>query len=171
MARKKKRRRRSKRGLGLPINAMEGAAAFGAGFVVQPDPTAGGTVAQIQTQMLKLPALGNKTISAGLAIYYGNKFLLKNKWVGMFGKALTLGGVFEFGRRKGTTVQTLTGDDDESVVGWDTAGAYDADDFDEEFEVEGTIGDHERLEDDDDDDDESAGDDEHDPLDDDPEDR
>jgi hypothetical protein len=125
--------------MGLPVSPIEAAAAFGAGFLLQPDPTAGGAVQQVQAQLNKLPAIGNRAISTGILLYYGNKAIVKNRYVAMLAKAVLFGGIFEFGRKKGVTSQALLGDDSD----WETAMDADA--------ISGVLDDDDDVGDDDDD--------------------
>lgn len=140
------RRRRRRRGgsflsgsgpAGLPVK--EAAIAAAAGFVLQPDPGATSFVKKVQDQLNKLPALGNRTVTAGLVVHFGNRMLVKNKWVGALGKAMLIGGAFEFGRKKFTQTDALLGDDDSGYT-----AVFDADD------LEGVLG-ADDVDDDDDD--------------------
>jgi hypothetical protein len=78
----------------------ESVAAAAVGFLMQPSPEKDSISAKVQEQAKKLPVVGNRIITAGLVAHFGNKFLIKNQWVGMGAKALLLGGMFEFGRSK-----------------------------------------------------------------------
>jgi hypothetical protein len=114
----------------LPVT--EGIAAGAIGFLMQPSPEAGSISAQIQAQMNKLPSLGNKAVTAGLVVHYGNKFTLRNRWLKLGAKALLIGGMFSLGRGKFAQSQALLGEGE----GGDWENAMDADEVSGVIDIE-----------------------------------
>lgn len=51
----------------------------------------------MQEQVAKLPQLGNRTMTAGLALYFANKFAIKNSYAAAAADALIIVGSYELG--------------------------------------------------------------------------
>lgn len=125
MARRRKRTYRRRGRLGgiagdLPV--MEAAAAAAVGFVLQDAPDAGSFAATIQEQINKLPSLGNRTITAGLALHLVNRFTLRNRYARLGAKALIIGGAFQLGRKKFEATDALLGQWDDAIDADEVSG-------------------------------------------------
>ena len=123
-----RKRRRSGRRRGALAGILSGvridqlAAAAAAGFVLQEAPEAGSAVATIQEQLNKLPVLGNRTITAGLALTVLNKYTLRNRYAALAGQAMLLGGMFQLGRKKFAAADALLGDWGDALDGDEISG-------------------------------------------------
>lgn len=92
---KKKTKRRSNPGKSFQKEAMDlmmGGAAYG--YITAPD----GGVAVIQETLQKVPVIGNRDISNGLALYFLNKHVVKNRWVRNVAMAALVTGATKFGQ-------------------------------------------------------------------------
>ncbi len=79
----------------------------------------------------KLPVLGNKEITAGLALYYANRYTLKNKWVENAAIAALAIGAYQVGANfKLEGDHTIDGDEYAEEMGY--ISGDDIDDVDDE---------------------------------------
>lgn len=53
----------------------------------------------LNVNLAKLPTIGNRDITNGIAIYFANKHLIKNKYVGNMALAALVAGATKFGQR------------------------------------------------------------------------
>ena len=116
MAKKKKSRRRGRRGgggRGLPTSEIKDIMIGGTiyGYITEPDAEdEGGIRTTVVTTLAKMPNIGNRDISNGVALYLIDKHLYPNKYIRMVAKSALNAGAIRFGRRG----LKLGGDD-----GWD----------------------------------------------------
>lgn len=106
MAKKKKKsRRRGRRGgggRGIPTGEIKELMIGGAiyGFITEPDVEDEGAIrATIVSTLAKMPNIGNRDISNGVALYLIDKHLYPNQYIRMVAKAALLSGAVRFGRR------------------------------------------------------------------------
>lgn len=100
------------------------------GFMLQDDPEADSFVATFQTQLERLPSLGNKTFTAGVALYAIDRLLVRNKYVRLASKVTMMAGAYEFGRRRFTAQDALRGDEWDNAIDAETlSGVIDGDDI------------------------------------------
>lgn len=120
MARRKKRkstRRRKRGGGGISTNEVKDLMIGGAiyGFITEPDAEDSELRTTISTTLAKIPEVGNRDISNGLALWAVDKYVYPNKHVRNTAKAALTVGAVRFGRRG----FKLGGSDE--LGGWDDA--------------------------------------------------
>lgn len=118
--RKRKGRRRGRRGgsgisTGEVKELMMGGAIYG--FITEPDAEDGELRATIQSTLSKVPEIGNRDISNGLALWALDKYVFSNKYVRMTAKAALVSGAVRFGRRG----FKLGGASHDELGGWEDA--------------------------------------------------
>lgn len=91
----------------------------------------------LQAQVAKLPQLGNRTLTAGLAAYLLNKMVVKNQFIGNIAEAAIIAGAFDFGA-KGFGLETFADSAQRDGI---VAGYYDGED--DYLDVSGEIGEDE----------------------------
>ncbi len=72
------------------------------GFISQPGAESDGLAASFQEQTAKLPDIGNRDITNGLALYALERYVWRNKWLRETSRAAMLSGAVRFGRRNFT---------------------------------------------------------------------
>jgi len=102
MAKKKRRGRRRKsgnpgRGLWGDRDLMIGGAIYG--FISKPAPSPDSLSATFLEQTAKLPEIGNNDITNGLALYFIDRYVWRNKWIRDTSRAALTVGAVRFGRR------------------------------------------------------------------------
>ncbi len=105
MAKKKKKRKSRRRGgrgggggsLMRDKDLMIGGAIYG--FISKPDADAESLAATFQEQAGKLPEIGNADITNGLALYFIDKYIWRNKYIRETSRAALTVGAVRFGRR------------------------------------------------------------------------
>lgn len=102
MAKKKKRKNRRRGGGGggglmRDKDLMIGGAIYG--FISKPDADAESLSATFQEQTGKLPEIGNADITNGLALYFIDKYVWRNKYIRETSRAALTVGAVRFGRR------------------------------------------------------------------------
>jgi len=148
MAKKKRksRRRRGRGGSGISMGEVKDLMVGGAiyGYITEDDAGAEGE-GEIRTTIVstlsKMPNIGNRDISNGIALYLIDKHIWGNKYLRMTAKAALVSGAVRFGRRGfklgGTLEDELAGHShDELSGGWDEA----VDVTEQGEEVSGVIG-------------------------------
>ena len=117
MAKKKKSRRRGRRGggggRGIATSEIKELMIGGAiyGYITEPDVEDEGAIrTTIVTTLAKMPSIGNRDISNGVALYLIDKHVYPNKYIRMVAKAALLSGAVRFGRR-GMKLGGAGGDD------------------------------------------------------------
>jgi len=123
--RKKKSRRRGRRrgnpSGGIPMSEVKDLMVGGAiyGFITEPDAEDGELRATVVSTLAKMPTIGNRDISNGLALYLIDKHIWHNKYLRMTAKAALVSGAVRFGRRGfklgGSSHEELGGGWDEAV--------------------------------------------------------
>lgn len=122
-SKKKKSRRRGRRGnpggisMGEVKDLMVGGAIYG--YITETDAEGEGELrTTVVSTLAKMPEIGNRDISNGLALYLIDKHIWSNKYLRMTAKAALVSGAVRFGRRGfklgGTSHDELGG-------GWDDA--------------------------------------------------
>lgn len=122
-SKKKKSRRRGRRGnpggisMGEVKDLMMGGAIYG--YITETDAEGEGELrTTVVSTLAKIPEIGNRDISNGLALYLIDKHIWSNKYLRMTAKAALVSGAVRFGRRGfklgGTSHDELGG-------GWDDA--------------------------------------------------
>jgi hypothetical protein len=100
---KSKSRRRRRRGGGGGISQAEvkdlmvGGAIYG--FITEPDVEETELQFKAQAALAKVPEIGNRDISNGLALWAIDKYVYQNKYVRATAKAALVQGAVRFGRR------------------------------------------------------------------------
>ena len=124
MAKKKNKKRGGKRrsgGRGIPMAEVKDLMVGGAiyGYITEPDAEDEGELrTSMQSALSKMPNIGNRDISNGVALYLIDKHVWGNKYLRATAKAALVSGAVRFGRRG----MKLGGDDrDELAGGWDEA--------------------------------------------------
>jgi len=122
MARGKKRsrRRRGRRGgAKLSTNEVKDLMIGGAiyGFITEPDAEDSELRTTVVSTLNKVPEIGNRDISNGLALWAIDKYVYSNKHVRSTAKAALTVGAVRFGRRG----FKLGGGEADSLRGWDDA--------------------------------------------------
>jgi len=86
----------------------------------------------VALQIAKLPKIGNRTLTAGIAAYFINKMVIKNNFVGQVSEAAIIAGAFDFGA-KGFDLETFEDSADRTgiIKGHDEGGGY--------YDVSGTL--------------------------------
>jgi len=104
-SKKKKSRRRGKRrgnpSGGIPMSEVKDLMVGGAiyGFITEPDAEDGELRATVVSTLAKMPTIGNRDISNGLALYLIDKHIWHNKYLRSTAKAALVSGAVRFGRR------------------------------------------------------------------------
>lgn len=124
--RRSSRRRRSSGGFGSGMDtAMKiGGAALAVGFITaQPS---------VAAQLQKLPVIGNRTLTVGLAAMLVEKHAIRNKWLRYGSLALIGAGALQLGRQQAggsAALEGFHGDGMETIDGDELAGDIDPDDI------------------------------------------
>ncbi len=120
---KKKSRRRGKRrgnpsgiSMGEVKDIMMGGAIYG--YITETEAEGEGELrTTVVTTLAKMPEIGNRDISNGLALYLIDKHIWSNKYLRMTAKAALVSGAVRFGRRG----FKLGGASHDELGGWDDA--------------------------------------------------
>lgn len=132
---KKGGKRKSNGRGGIPMSEVKGLMVGGAiyGFITEPDADDSELRTSVVSTLAKLPNIGNRDITNGIAFYLIDKHVWSNKYLRDTARAALVSGAVRFGRRG----FTLGGDShDELAGGWDEA----ADVTEQGEEISGVVG-------------------------------